>query len=90
MNPRPSGYEPECGATAELGKRAKRLVRQRFWFASFRVLDRPIALSCAMDVRWSGPWTSLPVPPIDPYVHFLQSDEAIPDHAVEFGEDVLG
>ena len=37
------------------GKQAKRatcLLTGRFRFASFRGLDRPIALSCAMGARW--------------------------------------
>jgi len=54
LNPRPSGYEPESGASPEQAKRVKSLLRGHFGFASFRVLHRPIALSCAMDVRWPG------------------------------------
>ena len=63
MNPRPSGYEPESGLSTDLGKCAKCLLRRRFWFASFRVLHCPIALSCAMDVRWDPDMT-----PITPMV----------------------
>ncbi len=49
LNPRPSGYEPESGVCADQGKLAKRPLRTHFWYASVRVLDRPIAPSRAME-----------------------------------------
>ena len=52
MNPRPSGYEPDSGRCADLGKPAKPLVRAGFWFSWFRVPPPPIAPSRAMDARW--------------------------------------
>jgi hypothetical protein len=38
---------------ADLGKRAKCLLRGRFQFSSFRVVAPPIASSRAMDARWN-------------------------------------
>jgi len=48
----PCNYEPDRAGVADQAKRAKCLLRAGFCFASFRVLDRPIAPSRAMDARW--------------------------------------
>jgi hypothetical protein len=58
LNPRPSGYE-ECGAATDQGERAKCQIRSRLRFVSFRVLDRHIAPSRAMDARWNPPDSDL-------------------------------
>ncbi len=55
MNLRPSGYEPDLPRVADLGKRAKRLLRAGFWFSSSRVLSPLVAPSRAMDARWTTP-----------------------------------
>lgn len=39
--------------SVDQGKPAKRLLSGHFSFASFRVFDRPIAPSRAMDARWN-------------------------------------
>src|SRR5665811_486901 len=53
-NRRSSGYEPDMVGFADLGKCAKRLLRGRFQFSSFRVVASPIASSRgAMDARWT-------------------------------------
>lgn len=49
MNPRPSGYEPDCRGPPDLRKYVKRLFRTGSCFASLRVLSSPIAPSRAMD-----------------------------------------
>lgn len=48
-----SNYEPDSWGTADQGESANPQVGGRFSLATFRVLYRPIALSCAMDVRWA-------------------------------------
>jgi hypothetical protein len=50
---RRSGYGPDPGSFADQGIFLKRLLASHFRFASFGVLDRPIAPSRATDARWS-------------------------------------